>query len=148
MSGYMTRHAEHTQEQGAVVATTRRPVVLIAEDEMPIAEALALLVEDNGYTPLLAAHGKEALALAREHQPELVITDLMMPYLNGLDLIAALRADAQASGATSPAIVLMSAARMPRHTPNGPDAYLKKPFNIVDVEQLLERFLGDAGRGE
>ena len=71
-------------------------LVLIAEDEEPIAEVVATVVEDAGYTPLLAAHGREALELARAKQPALLITDLMMPYLSGAELIAALRSDAAA----------------------------------------------------
>ena len=62
---------------------TARGLVLIAEDEEPIAEVVATVVEDAGYTPRLAAHGREALELARAEQPALLITDLMMPHLSG-----------------------------------------------------------------
>src|SRR5262245_65910949 len=70
-------------------AASKPPVVLIAEDEEPIAEALAMIVEDAGYTPLLAAHGMEALELARTQRPALLITDLMMTFFDGARLIAA-----------------------------------------------------------
>ncbi len=117
-------------------------LVLIAEDEEPIAAALMLIVADAGYTPLVAAHGREALELCRARHPALVITDLMMPYLNGEELVAAIRADAAQDHQTPPPIVLMTAAS-PRHAQEiGADAVLRKPFTIEEVEALLQRFLG------
>lgn len=117
-------------------------LVLIAEDEEPIAEAIALIVEDAGYTPLLAAHGKQALELARLRRPVLVISDLMMPQMDGAELIAALRADAALNGDTPPPVILMTAAGIKRAQAADADALLRKPFNLEDLEELLFRFLG------
>ncbi|GAC1449366.1 MAG: hypothetical protein PVSMB4_07440 [Ktedonobacterales bacterium] len=117
-------------------------VVLIAEDEEPIAEALAFLVEDAGYIPLVAAHGREALELARKHRPRLVITDLMMPLMDGIELISALRADAAADGHVAPAIILTTAGGFRRADQAGADVVLRKPFDIAEVDSLLRRFLG------
>ncbi len=113
-------------------------VVLIVEDEEPIAQALAIIVEDRGFTPVVAAHGKQAMELLRQHQPALIITDLMMPHLTGAQLIAALRADAAYS--TTP-IVIMSAASKQYVLGAGADAILSKPFDIRQVEDLLRRFV-------
>jgi CheY-like chemotaxis protein len=119
---------------------SERPIVLIAEDEAPIAEALAYLVDEIGYTAVIAAHGKEALALARAVRPRLIITDLMMPHLDGAELIAALRADAT-TGSQLPLVILMTAAAPRRTRAANADAFLHKPFDIDDVEVLLRRFL-------
>ena len=138
----MSNEVQRPQQHMAVDTSRQRSLVLIVEDEAPIAEALALIIEDAGYTAISAAHGREALELVREWHPELVITDLMMPYLNGVDLIAALHADAEATGAAAPPVVLMTAVG-PAHTRQaGADAVLRKPFDIVEVEHLLQRFLG------
>ncbi|MFI5271481.1 MAG: response regulator transcription factor [Ktedonobacterales bacterium] len=119
-------------------------IVLIAEDEEPIAEALAYIVEDSGYVPLLASNGRQALELARAFHPALVITDLMMPQMTGAQLVAALRAEADRSGEKAPAIVIMSAAG-PKYTDHlGADAVLSKPFDLSDVEALLAAHLGDS----
>jgi DNA-binding response OmpR family regulator len=135
-----------TEEPRAASENARaRPepaVVLIAEDEEPIAEALAFLVEDAGYTPLVAAHGKAALELARKHRPRLVITDLMMPLMDGVELISALRADAAADGHAAPAIILTTAGGFSRADQAGADVVLHKPFDIAEVDALLRRFLG------
>lgn len=115
------------------------PIVLIAEDEEPIALALSYIVEDLGYLPLIAAQGEEALELARLHHPALIISDLMMPRMSGRELIAALR---QGSSETPPPIILTTAAGQAYLTDIDADAILPKPFEIAAVEALLRRFLG------
>ncbi len=83
-------------------------LILIADDEEPIVEMLATFVADLGYTPLVAQNGQEALDLARQHEPALIITDLMMPIMNGADLILVLRREAAAQGRACPPIVLLT----------------------------------------
>ena len=116
-------------------------VVLIAEDEEPIAQAIAYIVEDLGYTPAVAIHGKQALELARAHRPALVITDLMMPQMTGAELIRALRQDAAQMKYAPPPIILMSAAGRQFIDTVQADAYLPKPFDVTEVEALLEQYL-------
>lgn len=117
-------------------------LVLIAEDEEPIAEAIAMLVEDCGYTPILASNGRQALELARRRQPALIITDLMMPYLDGDELITTLKGDAARNGYTAPPTILLSAAGLRRMKIAGADVLLPKPFELDELEALLHRFLG------
>lgn len=115
-------------------------VVLIVEDEEPIALALSFIVEDEGYTALIATRGKEALEILRERRPALVITDLMMPQMSGQALIATMRQDAQADHRQTP-VVLMTAAGSEFAMNVGADAILLKPFDIEAVTRLLHRFL-------
>ncbi len=118
------------------------PVVLIAEDERPIAEALGDIIEDAGYRAVCASNGRRAFDLAREERPVLVITDYMMPYLNGADLMRALREDAHARGEGPPPVVLMSAAGWPYVDGTAADAIISKPFNIEEIEALLRQLIG------
>jgi CheY-like chemotaxis protein len=120
---------------------TAQGLVLIAEDEEPIAEVVATVVEDAGYTPRLAAHGREALELARAEQPALLITDLMMPYLSGAELIAALRSDAAASGHDPVPVIVITAAGLAQARAAGANAVLRKPFELLELDALLRRFL-------
>jgi CheY-like chemotaxis protein len=115
--------------------------VLIAEDEEPIAETLAMLVEDCGYTPLIANNGRQALELARARHPALVITDMMMPYMDGVELIAALRQDASKEARAPIPTILLSAAGFKRMMAAGADAILSKPFDLDELEALIRRFL-------
>jgi DNA-binding response OmpR family regulator len=116
-------------------------LILIAEDEEPIAEALTFIVEDAGYTPLVARHGKEALELARATRPALVITDLMMPHMDGTALIAALREEARLNGHGPLRIILMTAAGVRKADEAGADVVVHKPFNLADVDALIRRMM-------
>jgi CheY-like chemotaxis protein len=122
--------------------TEERPLVLIVEDEEPIASVLAMIVEDAGYRQLTAMHGKEALGLALAQHPALVLTDLMMPYLDGAELIVALHKALDDTKQKTPPIVLMTAAGILQAQSAGADALLRKPFNVDEVEALLQRYLG------
>lgn len=122
-------------------AQTLPLLVLIAEDEEPIALALVDLIEESGYRTLVAHNGKRALELAREYHPALIITDLMMPYLSGREVIAALRAEGDDTERPIPPIILMSAAGQTHTRDTGADAVLPKPFDLEEIEALLHRFL-------
>ncbi|MCA1599202.1 MAG: response regulator [Chloroflexi bacterium] len=121
-----------------------RKVVLIAEDERAIAEIVRVVVEDAGYRPVLAAHGRQALDMARIEHPALVVTDLMMPHMTGAELIAALRADAAPDGGVRAPVILMTAVNPSQARAAGADAVLYKPFDLDALEALLRRFLDDS----
>lgn len=128
----LTRHAKE-----------REPLlILIADDEEPIAEMLETFVMDLGYTPLVARNGQQALLLARERWPALVLTDLMMPLLSGADLIIALRTEAVAQGKVSPAIVVLTAGSTRTVSHLHVDALLSKPFDLNKLELVIHSLLG------
>ena len=116
-------------------------LVLIVEDEQPIAEAISFMVQDAGYATVIASNGQQGLELARARRPALIFTDLMMPRMDGTALIAALHADAAHDSATPAPIILMTAAGFEHAQKAGADAILPKPFDITEVERLLRRFL-------
>lgn len=118
-------------------------LVLIVEDEQPIAEALSFMVQDAGYTTVIASHGQHGLEIARARHPALIITDLMMPRMDGAAFIAALKTEAATDGSLPlPPIILMTAAGFDYAQRAGADTILPKPFDIKDVDRLLRRFLG------
>ncbi len=120
---------------------SEKKVVLIAEDERSIADIVCVVVEDAGYQPVLAAHGRQALEMARIEHPALVVTDLMMPHMTGAELIAALRADAAADAGVRAPVILMTAVNPSQARVAGADAVLYKPFDLDALEALLRRFL-------
>ena len=117
----------------------KRPV-LIVEDERSIALVVAEVVTDAGHLPMVARHGREAITLAWDHWPALLITDLMLPHLDGAALIAALRAEATAERIMPP-VILMTAGGQRYARAAGADAILLKPFDLAELETLLRRFL-------
>lgn len=140
-SGASEQHIGMLRAKSAPGDQRRR--VLIVEDEEAIAEALAMIVEDAGYQAQVVYDGRQALALARERQPDLIITDLMMPYVTGAELIRAVRNDADTSGRAAPPIMLVTAASRMRAEEAGADMVLLKPFDVVKVEAALHMLLAD-----
>lgn len=116
--------------------------ILIVDDEVAIAEVLAEFVSDLGYTPLMAQNGQEALDLARQQWPALVMTDVMMPVMNGKELVRALRAEASTQRRAVPPIILLTAAGKHIIADLHVDAIITKPFELDELERLLQRFLG------
>ena len=123
-------------------------VVLIVDDDRPIADFVAAVVAEAGYTPLVATRGAQALEMAQERWPALLITDLMLPFMTGGALIAALRAAAAAAGRTAPPVVLITAASPRLVQAAGAEVVLRKPFDLADLEGLLRRLLGTPRLGQ
>ena len=69
--------------------------ILIVDDERPLRELLALLFEDAGYRVRAAIHGRDALAQIEEARPDLIVMDLMMPVMGGLELYRQLKRQAE-----------------------------------------------------
>jgi CheY-like chemotaxis protein len=130
----------------APAAVGRSVLVLIADDEGPIAAVVAEVVEDLGYRPQVVRNGREALDLARTTRPALIITDLMMPGLTGAELIAALRADAADDGRHPPPVILITAASPHTARRAGADAFLSKPFDLDELEAAITHLLNRAAQ--
>lgn len=122
------------REGGPGRAMTR--TILVADDEEFIVDLLATLLEEETFRVVRAYDGEQALRAAQRERPDLIITDVMMPKLTGVELARRLRAG---SGLPQPPIILMSAVRPP---PAIPDThYLAKPFDIEQVLGLVEQVL-------
>ena len=78
--------------------------LVIADDEAPIRMVVGERLRSAGFTVYEAQDGEEALELVRKHMPTAIVTDLQMPYMNGLELCTALRADGRT--AHIPALLL------------------------------------------
>ena len=99
-------------------------LILLVEDDPYIREFLALMLNEEGFRTAEAANGGEALRLAALQPPSLVVSDIMMPVLNGYDLVMRLRQDATLC--TIP-VILMTAAR---GVPPVDVPLVRKPFDI------------------
>ncbi|MCP3103456.1 response regulator [Myxococcus sp. K15C18031901] len=116
-------------------------LVLVADDEPAVLEVLSQVVEDLGHEVVKARDGAEALELARERRPQLVVTDHMMPRLSGVELCRRLKRDATLGDVP---VILLSAV-LPQGAPEA-HAFLHKPFEITDFESLVHRSLAHAPR--
>jgi CheY-like chemotaxis protein len=116
-------------------------LVLIVDDEVTIAETLAELVRDLGYSPLVAQNGQQELQLLQDYWPALVITDLMMPLMDGATLVNKLHAEAQRRQRKPPRMIMLTAAGTRSLANIDVDALMLKPFDLDELEQLIFRLL-------
>ena len=110
--------------------------VLVVDDDPVIVKLLQVNFEMDGYHVLTAADGVEGLARARDGNPDLIVCDVMMPKMNGLEVAAALKADLSTKDIP---LVLLSAKAQTSDVQAGKevaDDYITKPF---DPLELLER---------
>jgi CheY-like chemotaxis protein len=78
--------AEVPKEDAVVLPGRRRPVVLVVDDERVIADTLSIILSKSGFSTMTAYNGESALELARVTPPDLLITDVVMPGMTGIDL--------------------------------------------------------------
>ena len=108
------------------------PTILVADDNRANRDALASLLEAAGYSVLLASDGAEALEMARERRPDVVISDVLMPRMDGYELARRLRESQDlASGARLIAVTGYGQdADRERSRQAGFDSHLVKPVNL------------------
>jgi DNA-binding response OmpR family regulator len=116
-----------------------KPIRLLAVDDDPvILNLLKVNFELDGFDVLTAADGQEALDTAQAEKPDVVLLDIMMPKLSGLEVTKALKADTATKGIP---IMLLSAkaqeADVDAGMKIGADAYVTKPFDPIDLVQRV-----------
>ncbi len=105
--------------------------ILVVDDERQITRMLRTALQSSGYEVTVANHGFEALERIREQPPDLIITDLAMPDLNGVELTQTVRRSSE-----TPIIVLSvrdSEEMKVRALDGGADDYITKPFNMPEL---------------
>ena len=119
------------------MTTAHTPTILVVDDEPAIRDLLQEALEDQGYAVYVATNGRTALAALHEALPDLVITDLMMPDIDGRALAAQMATDLHAAHIP---IVLISAAYQPDPADHFM-ATLRKPFDLTTLFAVVERCL-------
>lgn len=118
--------------------------VVVIDDEEPIRRTLSLLLERAGHQVVLAGNGEEGLQRCRDAAPDLVMTDIHMPLLDGIEVAMALRASAPAL----PVIVMSGGDRTERldllgnALLLGAVRVLRKPFTIDEALTAIQAALG------
>jgi len=110
------------------------PVVLVVEDDPTILTLLEVNFEMEGFVVLTAEDGEAGFAVAKESKPDVIVSDVMMPKMSGLELVQALKADKALKRIP---IVLLSAKAQGSDVRNGlesgADDYVTKPFEPLDL---------------
>jgi DNA-binding response OmpR family regulator len=126
-----------------------KPTILIVDDDRKTVELIRLYLEKDGYRLLTAYDGRTALEFARRRQPGLIILDLMLPRIDGLDVCRILRAESKV-----PIIMLTAKTTEDDKLAGlelGADDYVTKPFSprelVARVRAVLRRAGGEADSG-
>jgi len=127
-----------------IVMSEKRKVVLIVEDESSLMLVLHDRLQDEGFQVLKAEDGKEALALTLQEHPDLILLDLLMPVMDGVSMLKALREDAW--GKTAHVIVLTNLGETEKReevTALGvKDFLVKVDWKVEDVIQKIKETIG------
>jgi two-component system, OmpR family, KDP operon response regulator KdpE len=125
-----------------------QPLVLVADDEQRITKLVSMALTDEGFRVVTAAGGEEALAKAEEVRPDIVLLDIVMPDLDGIEVMRQIR-----ERRSVPVILLTargSASEKAKGLDQGADDYIAKPFHLDElaarVRAVLRRSSG-AGAG-
>ena len=112
--------------------------ILVVDDEQPVLEFIALVLADSGHQTVLASNGKHALELIGKQRPDLVISDVMMPLMSGVELCKRLKG---AADTTAIPVILMTSAGQGITADAGHNGFLAKPFDLHVLEALVDRCL-------
>ena len=130
------------QQQGPEVTSNPDSQILVVDDHPDLRAYVAGILRSQGYQVILASNGARGFESAKQQRPDLIVTDLMMPQVSGIEMIGKIRRDEQIRGI--PIILLTAKADEQTRiegTERGADAYLAKPFNdrelLAEVRNLL-----------
>jgi CheY-like chemotaxis protein len=135
-------HALPIGDSPDIVEGTRHGRILLAEDNEANGRALSDYLRAKGYEIVIARDGHEALAWADETQPQLILMDIQMPRMDGLEAIRRLRA--RPAHAATP-IIALTALAMPEDEARclvaGATAYISKPIRLRGLAETIARLL-------
>ena len=114
--------------------------ILAVDDERHIVRLVEVNLQRAGYEVVTAFDGREALEKVKSERPDLVVLDVMMPYMDGFEVLKNLKADPET--AEIPVIMLTAKAQdadVFRGWQSGVDCYLTKPFNPMELLTFVKR---------
>lgn len=119
--------------------------VLIVEDNELNMKLFHDLLDAHGFLTIQTRNGLDALQLAREHRPDLILMDIQLPEISGLEVTKWLKEDEELSGIP---VVAVTAFAMKgdeeRIRAGGCEAYISKPISVATFLETIRRFIGDA----
>ena len=120
-------------------------VILIVEDNDKNMKLVRDVLQVDGYTTLEAVTGEDGVALAQQHKPDLILMDIQLPGINGIEALRILRAD---PATASIPIIAVTASVMQQDrkmiTEAGFDAYVGKPLNLKEFREAVRHALEGA----
>ncbi len=123
----------------------RKSTIMVVDDNPDIVTIVKTLLEVKGYKVQSAYSGQEALNLLAKQKPDLIILDIMMPQMDGLEVLTSLKGDSN----TRPIPVILLTAKQPDEAILGgydiwADSYITKPFTNPQLLNVINRLIGEA----
>jgi CheY-like chemotaxis protein len=125
-----------------VSTESRLKAVLVVEDDQSLRVVIRMILENAGYAVSEARNGRAALESIEGGRPDVILADMRMPIMNGVELVHHLRADATTA---SIPVVLMSGLLTDSDGSSAADAIVAKPFEPADLLGAITRLLGARG---
>jgi two-component system alkaline phosphatase synthesis response regulator PhoP/two-component system response regulator VicR len=122
--------------------------ILAVDDEKHIVRLVQITLEKEGYELITASNGREALEKVASEKPDLVVMDVMMPEMDGLEALAKMKSDPATE--SIPVIMLTAKAQdsdVFRGWQSGADLYLTKPFNPAELVTFVKRIFANDDDG-
>jgi signal transduction histidine kinase/ActR/RegA family two-component response regulator len=124
------------------VNSSKKPLILLAEDNESNIETILEYLEIKGYEILLASNGLQAVELAHSHQPQLILMDIQMPEMDGIEATKTIRQDLAVSHIP---IIALTALTMPEDMEKcleaGVNGYLSKPFRLQKLVETIQEHI-------
>ena len=126
----------------------KQKTIVIAEDSPTQAVQLQFILEKNNYTVYWSKNGKQALELIKEEKPDIIITDIMMPEMDGFELTKLVKEDSQLSDIPIILVTALSGLTdVLKGLESGAENYIIKPFEEVDLMSKIETVLNTHSEG-
>ena len=122
--------------------------ILVCDNEPPLRALVRATLDESRYEVIEAQDGDEALWVTREHRPDLIVLDMMMPGRSGLEVVEELRRDPEL--AQTPVVMLTARAQSSDReavVSAGADRFLAKPFSPVELISVVDELLDDRAGG-
>ena len=127
-----------------LVSGAQRRKILVIDDDYRLRDVLSKYLVMAGFDAATAADGHEGLTMTKTYQPDLIILDLMMPGIDGIEVCKRLKADPEHEGIL---VIVFTALREEGSAAMaaGADGFIPKPFNLDKMAQRVRAFLGIDG---
>ena len=135
--------------QGGVTDPRAARKVLIVEDNDLNMKLFNDLLEAHGYTTFQTKDGREALSIARTHRPDLILMDIQLPEVSGLEITKRLKADEELRSIPVVAVTAFAmAGDRERVMLAGFDGHIEKPISVRALPDLINGYLAKGGRSD
>ncbi|MES2003682.1 MAG: response regulator transcription factor [Bacteroidota bacterium] len=120
--------------------------ILVAEDEPMLLKTIELKLRKEGYEVIATADGRDAIAKIAEAEPDMVLTDIMMPYASGLEIVSIVKQP----GKKRIPVIILSAMEQEKVVMEafelGADDYITKPFSLNELVIRVKRLMNQYNR--